>query len=217
MAKGDAGVHTALIARWPGRVPVGKRTDALVQYADIVPTLMDFAGADMQQVRYDGTSFSPVLLGKRETHREFAYGVHNNVPEGTPYPIRSICDGTYHYLRNLLPKSKYYEKHLMGKGPLNNPYWATWVEAAKTDEETARLLKRYTERPAEELFKLTADQHEMADLANDPEHAAAKAKLSKALDDWLKSQGDPGVPQDTPAALKAARKGEHKYYPPAPK
>ncbi|MEK6235254.1 MAG: sulfatase [Planctomycetales bacterium] len=31
----DTGLHTALIVRWPGQVAAGKRTDALVQYADI--------------------------------------------------------------------------------------------------------------------------------------------------------------------------------------
>ena len=40
----NTGVHTALVARWPGQVPAGKRTDALVQYADILPTLVDAAG-----------------------------------------------------------------------------------------------------------------------------------------------------------------------------
>ncbi len=40
----DTGVHTALVARWPGRIDNGKRTDAMVQYADVLPTLVDLAG-----------------------------------------------------------------------------------------------------------------------------------------------------------------------------
>ena len=40
----DTGVHTALVARWPDHVPAGTRTDAIVQYADVVPTLIDLAG-----------------------------------------------------------------------------------------------------------------------------------------------------------------------------
>ena len=153
----DAGVHTALVARWPGSIAPATRTDALVQYADVLPTLMDFSGADVAEGTFDGTSFRRVLLGESRTHREYVFGVHNNVPEGTPYPIRSVTDGTYHYLRNLLPESKYYEKHLMGQGRLTNPYWATWVAASETDERTRRLVKRYTERPREELFRLSDD------------------------------------------------------------
>ena len=44
-----------------------------------------------------------MLLGKSDTHREFVYGIHNNVPEGPPYPIRTVSDGTYRYIRNLAP------------------------------------------------------------------------------------------------------------------
>ncbi|HSG68980.1 MAG TPA: sulfatase, partial [Planctomycetaceae bacterium] len=42
----DTGLHTALVARWPGVVPEGQRTDALVQYADVLPTLIELAGGD---------------------------------------------------------------------------------------------------------------------------------------------------------------------------
>src|SRR5690606_6689243 len=40
----DSGLHTSLIARWPGVVPAGRVTDALVQFADVVPTLVEIAG-----------------------------------------------------------------------------------------------------------------------------------------------------------------------------
>ena len=43
----DTGVHSALIARWPGKISPDKRTDALVQYADIAPTLIEAAGGEV--------------------------------------------------------------------------------------------------------------------------------------------------------------------------
>ena len=125
----DAGVHTAMVARWPGHVPAGKRTDALVQYADVLPTLLDLASAEPVE-HLDGTSFSQVLLGQQNSHREFVYGCHNNIPEGPAYPVRTVSDGQFRYIRNLLPDEIYIEKHLMGTngtGRLNNPYWSTWV------------------------------------------------------------------------------------------
>ena len=39
----DTGIHTALITRWPEKIKTG-RTDAIVQYADILPTLLEAAG-----------------------------------------------------------------------------------------------------------------------------------------------------------------------------
>jgi uncharacterized sulfatase len=209
----DTGVHTALIARWPGSIPVGAHTDAIVQYADILPTLVDMAGVS-SNTEFDGTSFLPVLFGERSAHREFAFGMHNNLPEGPAYPIRTITDGEFRYIRNLTPDEIYIEKHLMGmqgEGQLNNPYWATWVWDASTNPRTYELVRRYTSRPAEELYRTANDPYEMRNLAGDPEFAEVQSRLSDELDRWMASEGDPGVPQDTPEALEGARRGRHLF------
>jgi uncharacterized sulfatase len=212
----DTGLHTALIGRWPGKITPGGRTNALVQYADILPTLLDAAGGNVSRHAYDGTSFLPVLLGKKPTHRKFVYGMHNNIPEGPAYPIRTISDGQYRYIRNLRPEEIYIEKHLMGwsgEGKLNNPYWATWVREAWANRNTYNLVKRYMSRPAEQLYQTAEDPYEMTNLTDDPAISAIKKRLSAELDRWMHTQGDPGAPQDTPEAIEAARRGEHMYGP----
>ncbi len=213
----DTGVHTALVARWPGKVSAGKRTDAIVQYNDVLPTLIELAGGDPNKLGYDGSSFGDVLLGLANTHREYAFGIHNNLPEGPAYPIRTVTDGSYRYIRNLTPNEIYIEKHLMGSqgdGSLNNPYWATWVFEAWDNSHTYELVKRYTNRPAEQLYHTAEDPFELTNLADDAKYAEVKARLSDQLDRWMASQGDPGVPEDTHEALRAAKKGQHLYYPP---
>ena len=210
----DTGLHTALIARWPGKVAPGKRTDALVQYADVLPTLVDAAGATPSASAFDGTSFLPVLLGSRSRHRKFVYGMHNNIPEGPAYPIRTISDGQFRYIRNLSPDEIYIEKHLMGwsgQGQLNNPYWATWIRDAWTRPHTYDMVKRYMHRPAEQLYNTAEDPYELTNLADDPALVSVKARLSAELDRWMKAQGDPGAPQDTHEAIQAARRGQHMY------
>jgi len=213
----NTGLHTALIARWPGRITAGSRTHALVQYADIAPTLLEIAGGDPAGQAYDGTSFLGVLQGKTTEHRRYTYAVHNNVPEGPSYPIRSVCDGRYHYIRNLAPDEIYIEKHLMGMrgdGSLNNPYWATWVRDAWANPQIYQLVKRYMHRPAEELYEVAADPYELRNLSTRPQQTEVKTRLSAELDRWLAAQGDPGPPQDTQKAIQAARKGRHLYVPP---
>ncbi len=212
----DTGLHTALVARWPGKVPAGKRTDAIVQYADIAPTLLELAGGKPEDAEFDGTSFVKVLKGITDVHRQFAYGVHNNIPEGPAYPIRTITDGTYRYIQNLTPGEMYIEKHLMGingKGALNNPYWQSWVWDSSTSPRTYGLVKRYMMRPSEELYETAVDPYELDNLANSPEYANQKKRLFNELTRWLKEQGDPGIPQDTFEAIEAARRGEHLYGP----
>ncbi len=212
----DTGVHTALVARWPGVVPVGKRTDALVQYADVVPTLVELAGGDPKRHVFDGSSFQSVLRGKTNEHRKYAYGMHNNIPEGPAYPIRTVSDGEYRYIRNLTPDELYIEKHLMGmrgNGSLNNPYWSTWVRDSWSNREIYNLVKRFMKRPREQLYHTRNDPYEMNNLAMDKQHAQVKARLSAELDRWLALQGDPGAAQDTDKAIQAARRGKHLYGP----
>lgn len=199
----DSGLHTSMIGRWPGVIPAGRRTSALVQYADVLPTLIDLAGGTPAPAAFDGTSFAAVLRGRSERHREFVHGLHNNYPEGPPYPIRSISDGEWRYIRNLTPERIYIEKHLMGRTE-HNPYWGSWVFTATENPRHLRLIERFLHRPAEALYHTATDRFEMTDLAADPAHAATKARLAAALDRHLAEQLDPGVPLDTPAAFKAA-------------
>jgi uncharacterized sulfatase len=212
----DTGLHTAMIARWPGKIIPGKRTNALVQYADVLPTLVDALGGDVSNHTYDGTSFLPVLLGNKSEHRKFVYGMHNNIDEGPAYPIRSVSDGQYRYIRNLTPDEIFIEKHLMGwtgKGKLTNPYWATWLRDSSKNRHTYEMVKRYMRRPAEQLYHTAKDPYEMTNLANDPALSTVKSQLSAELDRWMQAQGDPGAALDTMEAYKAARRGLHIFGP----
>ncbi len=205
----NTGVHTALIAEWPGVVPAGKRTDALVQYADVAPTFLELAEGKTEP-QFDGTSFTSVLRGESDKHRKFAFALHNNLPEGPRYPIRSVTDGRFRYIRNLLHEELYLEKHLMGGGKLNNPYWATWMGDDPIQKPRSyERIKRYMSRPSEQLYHTFEDTYELDDLARDDGYAEVKARLSDALDEWLKTESDPGAAVDTVEALQAARKGEH--------
>ena len=206
----NTGVHTGLVAVWPGKVPEGKRTNALVQYADITPTILSLAGGSAPK-DFDGTSFAEVLEGKKNIHREFVYGMHNNVPEGPPYPIRSISDGTHRYIRNLRPDELYIEKHLMGGGRLNNPYFATWLGAQPEQAQVYQKVKRYMLRPPEQIYHTAEDPYELENLAGSEAVAEIRKKLSDELDRWLKSQNDPGAAMDDVEVLGAARKLSHKF------
>ncbi len=212
----DTGVHTALIARWPGKTQAGKRTDAIVQYVDVLPTLIELASGDDGKHDFDGSSFAGVLTGETDKHRDFAFGLHNNLPEGPPYPIRTVTDGRFRYIRNLKPDEIYIEKHLMGimgGSAKHNPYWSSWPREATGSEQTYSLVKRYMRRPADELYDTANDLYEMKNLAADPKHVKTTARLAAQLENWMTEQGDPGVPQDTSKALQAARRGKHLFGP----
>jgi uncharacterized sulfatase len=209
----NLGLHTGFVARWPGRIAAGRRTDALVQYADVLPTLVAAAGGDPSAHDYDGMSFLDVLTGDVEaSRRRFVYGMHNNIPEGPPYPIRTVSDGRHRYIRNLTPDELYLERHVMGRrvdGVEHCPYWHTWVWDAGDRPPVYRRVKRYLLRPAEELYDSVRDPYELENLAGDKAHAETTARLRAELDRWMTEQGDPGIPLDTAEAHQAAKDGKH--------
>lgn len=210
----DNGLHTSLVARWPGKVPAGKRTRAIVQYADVLPTLLDLNQVTPEAGTFDGSSFARVLRGQSGTHRELAFGMHNNFPEGPAYPIRSVTNGQWRYLRNLTPDKLYIEKHLMGRNE-HNPYWQTWVFSSFSKPHHEMLVNRFLKRPGEELYHTAEDPFELSNLAGDPAHAAVQATLAKALDDHLADQRDPGLVLDSPKAHQAAA-GQKPLFPSKP-
>ncbi len=95
---------SALVIRWPRRVKAGGVTDAMVQYVDVVPTLIEAAGGEAAGVDtgcpdakgkrgFDGRSFLGVLLGKKRAHRNLVYGAHTTrgiIAGSDCYPVRSV-------------------------------------------------------------------------------------------------------------------------------
>ena len=209
----NTGVHTALVVRWPGRIAPGKRTDALVQYADVLPTLLSAAGSRPSE-RFDGSSFLPVLLGQTSRHRDYVYLMHNNIPEGAPYPIRAIVDERWHYIRNLMPQRLYFEKHMMG-GFRANWFWESWLaqtgpnRGAPINRRAVELLNRFMRRPAEQLYEVASDPFQMTNLIGNLELASVRDRLATELGRWMQAQGDPGAALDTEEQWNAARAGKH--------
>jgi len=142
--------------------------------------------------------------------------MHNNIPEGPPYPIRAITDGKHHYIRNLQPENLYIEKHMMGE-PKWAEYWNSWMSETGPgqqngyNEDAVRLINRFMNRPAEELYRQIEDPYEMKNLIDDPKLSKVKQKLSKALDKWMSDQGDPGASVDTESAWRAGKTGNHTF------
>ena len=59
----DGGIRVPMIARWPGQIPEGVVSQALVTSVDFLPTLAEAAGASVASLALDGESFLPLLRG----------------------------------------------------------------------------------------------------------------------------------------------------------
>jgi len=61
----EGGIRVPLLARWPGTIAPGSRSDHVSAFWDVLPTLCHIAGASAPD-DIDGTCFAPALLGRAE-------------------------------------------------------------------------------------------------------------------------------------------------------
>lgn len=182
------GIHTPLIVAWPGRVEPGTRTEAMVSWIDILPTLLDVAGAPPPE-GLDGSSFLPVLLGEAATHREVIFTTHSGDGNKNVYPTRSVltADG-WHYIWNLHPEFLF-TSHVTGH-PADSGYWQSWLASAKVDGAARQRVEAYQRRPGEELYDVSQDPWQLTNLAEAPEHRERVKRLRSQLEAWMNEMGD---------------------------
>jgi N-sulfoglucosamine sulfohydrolase len=198
----DAGQKSAMIIKWPGVIKPATNSECLVQYEDVAPTLIDIAGGK-PIMGLDGRSFLPVLSGDNKEARKYVYGIHNNIPEGNPYAIRSIRDGRYKLILNLSSDKPYYNRFMMDPQRKDrNSVWFSWVDEAKNSREATFITKRFETRPAVEFYDLLIDPSEMKNLAADPSYKAQIADYKQKLGQWMTGQGDKGEAVDIVYAKK---------------
>lgn len=185
----ESGVSVPLIVSWPGVVKPGSRSRAMVQWTDFLPTLLEAAGGH-PPADIDGKSFLAVLRGDKDTHRDLIFTTHSNDNRFNVYPTRAVRAERWKYIRNQHPEFAFTTHIDLPVKLGQRDFFATWEEKARTDTQAAAILKRYHERPAEELYDLEADPHEQHNLAADPAKAAEMARLRAKLDAWIAIQGD---------------------------
>ncbi len=92
-------VHVPLIISWPGKIPGGRKSKALIELADLAPTICEAAGLPLYE-GFQGKSFWKILTGESDlnTHRDSVYRefYNSNINHRNPLAFTTIvCDGRY--------------------------------------------------------------------------------------------------------------------------
>jgi arylsulfatase A-like enzyme len=206
----DSGLNTPFIVRWPKGVPApkgfrpGTRDDRLLAAIDFLPTMLDLAGAK-KPARMQGEIF----LGEHAAPpRQYVFGARDRCDE-TVARFRTVRDARYRYIKNFMPERPFLQANQYKER--SYPVWNLLKELDAQDKLTpAQKFLTAPHMPAEELYDLGNDPHEIHNLVDSPkpEHQEALKRLRGALEKWIEESNDQGRIPEPPgvAAAKGATK-----------
>ncbi len=192
----ESGTRVPLIVRWPGGLRAGSVVDDLVTLMDLGPTVLSLAG-----VPVPGHMHGRAFLGPgRAAPREYVVAHRDRMDEAYD-TIRAVRDARYRYIRNAFP-GRPYAQHIayMEEMPTMREWrrlYKDHMNALSPDYgrvlTAAQLWFFLPEKPAEELYDLRQDPHEVHNLAGSPEQAPVLERLRRTLDAWQRDTGDLGL------------------------
>lgn len=185
----EPGMNLPLIVRHPRQEKRGVATDAMVTWADLMPTILEYAGiAPPKGHALHGRSFLGVLQEESPEGWNEIYASHTFHEITMYYPMRLIRTDRYKYLLNLAHPLPY---------PFASDLYAslTWQGVLKRglDRYGKRTVEAYLQRPRHELYDLENDPDEIRNLAGDPAHAGVLSELQGKLKEWQARTKDPWV------------------------
>ena len=188
----EEGLHIPLLIRWPKNFPepahckAGSVDARLIEAIDFAPTMLALAGAPVPP-KMQGRVF---LGDQTAAPREYAFGARDRCDE-TVFRLRTVRDDRYRYIRNFTP-----DRPFLQKNDYKEKQYPVWTLLPKLHAEgkltPAQAALCAPTMPPEELYDLTADPHEIHNLAAAPEHAAALKRLRGVLAEWIEDTDDQG-------------------------
>jgi N-sulfoglucosamine sulfohydrolase len=183
----DTGTRLPLIIAAPAAVRRGVVNSAMLNWTDIGPTILDWAGAK-PAAEMPGRSVLPVLGQENPAGWDEVFASHCFHELTNYYPMRSIRTRKYRYILNVAHGLDFsFASDLYGS--------KTWqaVLSSKLTTYGKRTVAEYIRRPKEELYDVESDPDEVRNLAADPKYAAVLAQLraqvkamrEKTKDPWL--------------------------------
>jgi N-sulfoglucosamine sulfohydrolase len=180
----DSGIRMPWIVRWPGHVRPGRRCTSLVSTVDIGPTVLKLAGIEPGP-SFQGKDFSLLFKDPKARVRDWIFAErnwHDYAARG-----RTVRSERFQYIRN--------DDHELPLTPPADAVRSPTFQAMRRlrDEKKLTPAQRASfvhPRPAEELYDIDADPHELRNLAADPNFAKTLDEMRRALAEWERETND---------------------------
>jgi uncharacterized sulfatase len=144
----------------PGDYIEGARTDRLVGFIDLAPTLLSLAGIKPPSYMQGHAFMGPF----EEIERNYLHGFRGRMDERYDM-VRTVRDKRFIYIRNYMPH-KPYGQHVsyMFQTPTTRVWKKLYDEGALNSAQS----HFWEPKPPEELYDLTVDPDEVNNLAGNP-------------------------------------------------
>jgi arylsulfatase A-like enzyme len=164
----EKGLVVPMLVRWPGTVAPGAITDALVQGVDLMPTLLEVAGATAPPGPVDGVTLLPVWRDPQATVRDHVY-----LESGY---ARAVTDGTWKYVA-----VRYPERVIEGLERGETEFAPNHLDTHKQAHSQIAIEHYPGYFDPDQLYDLRADPYEQANVAGDPAHRETVVALQDRL------------------------------------
>jgi len=186
----ESGTRVPMIVRFPEKYQhlapgkPGSREDRLVSFVDLAPTILSLAGIEIPDY-LQGRAF----LGEHKAEGpEYVHFFRDRDDE--KYDMyRAVRSKKYRYIRNYMPH-RIYGKH--GWYIWRSSSMRAWEEAYKKDRCNALQSRFWETKPAEELYDVTQDPHNVNNLADDPQYRDVLKRMRQETQQWVRENRDPG-------------------------
>lgn len=188
----ESGLHVPLVVYVPKNwehlvdADLGSRINGFVSFVDFAPTLLNLAGIAVPP-HMDGVPFLGKGVDRDEVNkRDEAFGYADRMDEKYD-PVRTLRKGKYTYQRNYQPFNFDGLWNQYRYRMLAYQEWWELYQAGKLNEFQRQFFEP---RPAEQLFDVEADPHEVNNLADDPAYAVVLQSMRERLSTRVKSIND---------------------------
>ena len=182
----DPGVRIPFIVRDPRGQKPGSVNRAMVTLADIVPTVLEWTGADGPRYKLPGRSFLPFLDDQSPQGWDEVYLSHVCHEVTMYYPMRTVRTRQYKLIWNIDWQSEY-------PLPIDTLNRATWTETLRRGDRLIgpRTVSKFLNRDELELYDLENDPDEVINLAENPVYGGVRRELLDKLDAFVTDTKDP--------------------------
>jgi N-sulfoglucosamine sulfohydrolase len=183
----EPGMNLPCIVKSPLHKNQGTTCNGLITWADLTPTILDFAGVYDNHESLHGRSFKDIIDQESpQDWRDEVYAAHTFHEITNYYPMRVIRTKKHKFIWNIAHPLTYSSAADLWSA-------ASWQGALRDGLEKfgKRTIQNYLHRPRFELYDLKQDPHEINNLSENSEYSSLVEDFCRKLQAFQRDTNDP--------------------------